>query len=164
MRKNDKKTNQSILLITFTAPLSSKTSLPISKSIPTDKIANGTSFQVVLCCTFKSTIAADIHSTSKIFAILLPIIFPKAISVLPCKDENILTANSGADVPNATIVNHITKGGIPAFLESEAVPFTNISAPTNKIHKPTSTKITDQIILFLLSLYKYYTPILSTTS
>jgi len=48
--------------------------------------------------------------TSKIFMILLPIIFPNAISDCLLSDAIIEVTSSGALVPNATIVSQITAG------------------------------------------------------
>jgi len=44
-------------------------------------------------------------------------------------EETILTTNSGADVPKATIVRPITTGLKPALLARLEAPFTSHSAP-----------------------------------
>jgi len=65
---------------------------------------------------------------SKIFAILLPKIFPIARSVFPSIAEKIFTASSGVEVQKATIVSHITIAGILNFKAIELAPETSISA------------------------------------
>ena len=66
----------------------------------------------VLFCT---TIGLNIADTPKIkskFTILLPIIFPTAISEYPSIAEVVLINNSGIDVPIDIIVKPITISGI----------------------------------------------------
>lgn len=72
----------------------------------------------------------------RMFAILLPITFPIVIPVTPFRLELILTTNSGADVPNATIVSPIIISEILNFLASEEAPITRRSAPLIKIMNP----------------------------
>ena len=67
---------------------------------------------------------AAIPRMSKIFARLLPTIFPKAISVFPLKLEIKLTASPGALVPNATMVNPITNSEILNLFAVAEVPST----------------------------------------
>ena len=82
---------------------------------------------------------ADIPSINRMLAMLLPKIFPIAISVLPFADAKILTMNSGADVPKETIVNPITMGEIFRLFAIEEAPSTRRPAPfirsTNPIIK-----------------------------
>jgi hypothetical protein len=60
---------------------------------------------------------------------LLPIIFPIAMSLDPFIDAVKLTANSGLEVPNATTVKPITIGFIPRSRDSFDEPLTSHSAP-----------------------------------
>ncbi len=69
-------------------------------------------------------IAAVIPNISKIFAMLLPRIFPNAMSPLPLTAAMMFTISSGIEVPKATIVNPITNVGIPNFLASDEEPST----------------------------------------
>ena len=55
--------------------------------------------------------------------------FPTAISPCPDKDAFRLTTNSGALVPNATIVRPITRFDIFAFRAISVLPFTSQPAP-----------------------------------
>ena len=74
---------------------------------------------------------------NKIFKILLPITFPKTMSPLPDINDFILTANSGALVPKATIVSPINIFGTLKLPATALAPSTKISAPLIKIIKPT---------------------------
>ena len=56
--------------------------------------------------------------------------------MLPLIDEIILTASSGALVPNDTIVNPTITDGIPNFFEILDAPLTKISAPLINRKKP----------------------------
>ncbi len=67
--------------------------------------------------------------TSSIFAIHEPIIFPSDISALFWRAAPNDIANSGADVPNATIINEIMIEDIPNFAAVLDVPSTRISDP-----------------------------------
>ena len=68
-------------------------------------------------------------NTISVLKILDPNTFPTAISLFPWSDDIILTASSGALVPNDTIVNPTITDGIPNFLEILEAPSTKISAP-----------------------------------
>jgi len=76
---------------------------------------NGTSLYIVDAFAFIGYINEATQSISSTFAIFEPIIFPSARSVCPLTAESILTKNSGAEVPKATTVSHITSGDIPKF-------------------------------------------------
>ena len=56
---------------------------------------------------------------SKIFIVLLPMIFPIANPGLPLMHENTFTIISGSEVPNATIVNPMMSGDNFAFTPIE---------------------------------------------
>ena len=63
------------------------------------------------------------------FTILLPSTFPSTIPVFPDSEAKKLTMNSGADVPNATIVRPMTMFGMLYRFASDDAPSTSMSAP-----------------------------------
>jgi hypothetical protein len=69
---------------------------------------------------------------NKIFAVLLPSIFPIAKSVLPVNDATMFTTNSGAEVPNETTVKPITMLDTFNRWAMEDAPSTNQWAPKSK--------------------------------
>jgi hypothetical protein len=69
-------------------------------------------------------IIAVTPSTIPILAILDPNAFPTAKPEFPCKEEIPDTKISGAEVPNPTIVNPITKDETPICLAIETAPET----------------------------------------
>ena len=85
----------------------------LSNKLSDNKTANnvdinkviGNSFFTVLFFTCNVWTQAAVPNINKIFKILLPTTFPSTISPLPEINDFTLTANSGALVPNATIVN-----------------------------------------------------------
>ncbi len=81
------------------------------------------------------------QSISKIFAILLHKIFPIARSVFPSSAEKTLTASSGVEVQNATMVNPITRGEILNFKAIELAQETRVSAHFIKIINQRINKI-----------------------
>ena len=87
---------------------------------------------------------------------LEPTTFPMAISLLPFTAAVILTASSGALVPNATIVSPIIKDGIRRRLAIEEAPSTNQSAPFTSRKNPTNKKITDFNIIFLHNFFIFH--------
>ena len=109
-------------------------------SVPSTTAANrlnGISFITVFFFAVRGYIIAARPSIKSMFAMLLPKIFPIAISVFPFMLANILTINSGADVPKATMVRPITMFEIFNFFATDADPLTNKSAPFISIKKPT---------------------------
>jgi hypothetical protein len=72
---------------------------------------------------------------------LLPKIFPMAMSVFPWKLAVRLTINSGAEVPNATMVSPITKDGTLNLRANELDPSTSIPAPLISRTNPTINNI-----------------------
>lgn len=89
--------------------------------------------------TFKGEINAATPTTTSKLKIFDPTTFPTVISFAPANAPVILTAASGALVPNATIVNQMIKLGIFNDFAIEDAPSTNKSAPliskTNPITK-----------------------------
>ena len=105
-------------------------------------IVIGNSFLTVLFLTVREWNIALHPNISKIFKMLEPITFPKTISPLPEINDLTLTANSGADVPKATIVNPINILDTLKLAATLLAPSTKISAPLIKIINPTTSKIT----------------------
>jgi hypothetical protein len=104
-------------------------SFEIIKTTIADKKHSGISSQVVFDFTDKGNIIADMPNIAKILNILLPTIFPIVISEFFDIDANTFTINSGAEVPNATIVKPITIFGILCFFANEDALSTNKFAP-----------------------------------
>ena len=73
---------------------------------------------------------ADSPSTRPILAILLPIIFPTATSILPLTAATKLTRNSGEDVPKATMVSPTMIGDTLRISAIRDEPLTSSDAPT----------------------------------
>ena len=80
-----------------------------------------------------------IPSTNTIFMILEPMILPIIIPVSPCLAATNDVANSGNEVPNATMDMPITNEEIP---KASAIPF----APSTKNVAPTDSPIMPIII------------------
>ena len=89
---------------------------------------NGISFLTRSDWILIGYIMAATHNINSMLAILLPSTLDKASSVCPLKAAIIFMANSGAEVPKATMVNHIIRADIPNFLAKELAHFTSISA------------------------------------
>ncbi len=81
----------------------------------------------------------EIPSTNTIFMILEPMILPITIPVFPCLAADKDVANSGNEVPNATMDMPITNEEIP---KASAIPF----APSTKNVAPTDSPIMPIII------------------
>ena len=104
-------------------------------------IVIGNSFFTVLFFTFNAWNIDDAPRISKIFKILLPITFPSTISPLPDRRDFTLTANSGALVPNATIVRPINILDTLKLDATLLAPSTKKSAPLINITNPTTNRI-----------------------
>lgn len=68
------------------------------------------------------------------------------MSEYPFTDAIIFTTNSGAEVPNATIVKPITKSDTLYFLANAEAPSTSQFAPKIRETNPVRTNITGIII------------------
>ena len=88
------------------------------------------------------------RNISKIFNILLPITLPSTISPLPDRRDFTLTANSGALVPNATIVRPINIFDTLKLEATLLAPSTKKSAPLINIMNPTINRI-----IFIANIY-----------
>jgi len=76
---------------------------------------------------------AQTPRTRRILAMLEPITLPSAMPGAPFKFADMVTSNSGADVPNDTIVRPITVGDMPNMLARPTAPRIRISpAAANK--------------------------------
>ena len=71
-----------------------------------------------------------------ILAMLDPITFPSAISLLPFKAATTLTNSSGALVAKATKVKPITTFDTRSFNATPTLPRTRNSPPSSKSRKP----------------------------
>ena len=91
---------------------------------------------IVVFWTLIGIIIADKPTATSKLKIFEPIIFPIAISLDPFNAALILTAASGALVPNATIVSPISKVGIFAIFAIDEAPSTKKSAPLISIINP----------------------------
>ena len=79
---------------------------------------------------------ALIPNTSEILAILDPITFPIAISLVPFNAALTLTRSSGADVPKATTVKPINPALKPSLAAIEDAPSTKNLPPRSNIPRP----------------------------
>ena len=107
----------------------------------------GNSFLTVLFLTCNEWNIAEVPNINKILRILLPITFPKTMSPLPASNDLTLTANSGALVPNATIVSPINILDTLKLPATPEAPSTNRSAPLISTANPTVKKIKFNIII-----------------
>ncbi len=92
-------------------PLNNESFARINTRMEVNKV-KGIPFFTIICFTFKGMKKDEIPNIRSMFAILLPITFPKVISVVPLIEENIFIANSGSDVEKARIVIPIINGFI----------------------------------------------------
>ena len=156
--KKEKSISPSIRVSPENLPPSISMSLAIKATTITANKLNGISFQTVPLFTDKGKMTAETPRISKMFAILLPKILPMAMSVFPWMLAIMLTINSGADVPNATMVSPITKDEMPNFLATEEAPSTKKLAPLIRKTKPTAIKTYGIIsnIFFYFNNYKFF--------
>lgn len=115
----------------------------------------GKSKRNVFFCTVNGQMTDAIPKISKIFVMLLPTMFPMAMSALPCREEMSDVASSGALVPNDTIVKPIISCGTCNFFAIPAAPSTNQSAPFTKPTKPTKSSTIAIKISILFTSFRY---------
>ena len=101
----------------------------------------GNSFFTVFCFTVKFLIIAAAPSINRPLVILLPITLPNTMSVLPEAIALKDIANSGAPVPNATIVRPISIFDTLKFWAVDDAPSIKISAPLIRRIKPIISNI-----------------------
>ncbi len=82
---------------------------------------------------------ADRPKTNRIFAMFDPTTLPTAICGVPLITASRLTTNSGDEVPKATIVSPITRGGTDSSCASATAPRTRDSAPIRSNTRPLAT-------------------------
>lgn len=109
-------------------------------------------FFTVLVLTLTGCIIAAIPNINSEFVIQLPRTLPNTISVLPDANALIDTANSGAEVPNAIIVNPISIFDTLKFWAVEDAPSTNMSAP---FIKSTNPKTNNKMLIIIFNPYLY---------
>ena len=126
--KNNKNTKLSPLVIISRVPHEKNESKARNNSANEAIREKGTSLNIVECFACNGYTRAATPRTSQVFAIFEPITFHSASSVCHLIAESIFTNNSGADVPNATIVKPITSGEIPNLFAKLEAHVTNISA------------------------------------
>lgn len=103
--------------------------------------------------TLRGYKSAETPKISKIFAILLPKIFPMAIPESPFRLELMFTTSSGAEVPKATIVSPITISEMLNLLAVEDAQLTSISAP---LIKNTNPRINSAMVSIFPRSISYY--------
>lgn len=87
--------------------------------------------------------------------ILLPNIFPMAMSVVPLKLAIILTDNSGVEVPKATTVNPTTRSETWNCLAMDEAPSTRRSAPlTNRTNPMMNRMYGKTAVIIKIRLYE----------
>ena len=110
-------------------PVSETKDLDMTKRIITARNAIGISLHTAFLSILMGNIIEVIPRTSRMFAILLPITFPRAMSPFPLNDAKMLTISSGVVVPIETIVSPIIIVGTPSLCAREDAPPTRKSAP-----------------------------------
>ncbi len=103
-------------------------SLSITASTRAPSNANGISFHTVPLDIERDLMQAVSPRIRSMFAIFDQTMFHNTSSLAPLRLPTILTTNSGAEVPNATIVNPITRSDIRSFFASDDAPSTRKSA------------------------------------
>jgi hypothetical protein len=140
MIKKLSNTSQSILVIPEKFAPSIIASLATNPKTKTANKLKGISLKVVFFLTVRGYTIADNHKISNMFAILLPNTFHIAIPALHLTLAIIFTKSSGAEVPKATIVNHITKSETLNFFAILDAHSTRISAHLIRTTNPTINK------------------------
>src|SRR3990167_8318224 len=108
---------------------------PIIITTKAERSIKGISFHIVECWRVIPFIQTTMPRMRRMFAILDPIIFPTAMSVTPFNVEEMLTDNSGADVPKATMVRPITREETPRRLANDEAQSTKIFADFIRIRR-----------------------------
>lgn len=115
-----------------------------------DNITSGISLFMMLFSTFMGITNATHPIIMRMLKILLPTTLPIANSALPSMADRMLITNSGAEVPNATIVNPITRSLTPHFFATDDAPSVRQLAPTKiKARPPINNRMFIIIIAYL---------------
>ncbi len=122
--------------------------LVISITANTTAVArqNGISRHTIDFLMVIGVIMAIMPRIRQIFAMLLPRTLPNAMPLLPFIAEIILTAISGADVPNATRVIPTMKSEMLYLFAIAQEPSIKMSEPFMRRANPSSMKISCSII------------------
>ena len=136
MAKKHSNNNPSVMLMTFSVAWFSNISLAQISNAMDESIQRGISFLNVFRVITIGANNAVQPTIINVLKILLPTTFPIAISALPFRAEETLTASSGADVPNATMVSPITIEGIRNRLATDAAPSVSPLAPIRMRRRP----------------------------
>lgn len=123
------------------SPLSKIISLEMQKSIRDERMTSGISLLIVPRPILMGATSAVQPMIARILNMLLPTTLPTANPALPFKADNILIINSGADVPNATIVSPTTKSEMLNFFATAEAPSVSIFAPTKIKTRPKINKM-----------------------
>ena len=125
--------------------LASAPAIPISRNKTTIAVeisrSRGNSLLIVVFLILIGWMTAATPMRSRILIILLPMTLPRSMSVLPFMSELIETANSGAPVPNATMVRPINCFDTLKCEATEDAPETSQSAPLMRRIKPTTKSV-----------------------
>jgi hypothetical protein len=116
--------------------------LPIKVNINKSKVIKITAdtSKIKLLENGNGVITALIAKTRNIFSIFEPIALPTTISTLPLRAATTEVANSGSEVPPATIVSATTPSFIPSSVAIAIAPFT--------IHLPPIANPASPIIIY----------------
>ena len=140
MAKKQSISKPSALFRIFSVPVSKNTSLAQIKTTTHERMASGISFVNVPLVIVIGATTAVTPTIIKILKMLLPTTFPIESSALPLIADTILTVNSGAEVPKATIVRPITNDDMLNLLANAAAPSVKKLAP-DRIKPKSKNKI-----------------------
>ena len=113
----------------------------------------GISFHIVDFLNLIVVIIAPMPRIKRILAILLPIIFPNAMSVVPFNEAYTLTISSGREVPKATTVSPIASFEMPNLLAMDEELSTKKPAPLINRKIPIANNIYSIIVPLSQSIY-----------
>src|SRR6056297_1486841 len=114
----------------------------------------GSSLRMVVLLMAKGDSMAENPMTKAMLAIFEPTTFEMAIEPEPFMDALILTANSGALVPNATTVRPMNNGETPKLVAKPEAPSTSQSAPFTSKAIPRIRKTNCNVILCNTPLFR----------
>ena len=141
MAKKHRSNNPSVRLIILVEVLFINISLAHISNTKEDRIERGISLRRVLRVITMGATNAVQPTIINVLKRLLPTTLPIAMSALPCSAPDILTANSGAEVPNDTMVKPITIGEILKRLAIEEAPSVRPFAPVRISPRPIIRKM-----------------------
>ena len=97
----------------------------------------------VMPCSERGVTVAEQPSTKKMLKRLLPTTLPMAISGFFFRAATMLVANSGSEVPPATMVKPMTASLTPSPRAMPLAPLTNPLPPSTKAARPPTIKRVD---------------------